>query len=285
METDPPALPLHVVEKAVAAALREDLGTAGDITSAATIPASATATATFGVRKAGVIAGLPLAEAAFQQIDPSVQFVALVRDGDRVEPGTVIARVSGNARAILAAERVALNYLGRLSGIATATAALVDRVAGTDARILDTRKTTPNLRVFEKYAVRCGGGVNHRFGLYDAVLIKDNHIAVAGGVTAAVGKARAAVGDSIKIEVETTNLAEVEEAIAAGADTIMLDNMSLEEMRAAVQLVAGRAVTEASGNVTLDRIAAIAETGVDTISSGSITHSAPNLDIGLDVVI
>ena len=285
MDANSPVLPLSLIIGAVTAALQEDLGRAGDITSAATIPPDATAVATFGARKPGVIAGLPIAESTFRQIDPSVRFTPLVRDGDRVEAGAIVARVEGNARAILGGERVALNYLGRLSGIATATAALVDRVRHTKAKILDTRKTTPGLRAFEKYAVRCGGGVNHRFGLYDAVLIKDNHIAVAGGVAPAIRKARAAVGPGIRIEVETGTLAEVAEAIAEGPDTIMLDNMSLDDMRAAVALIAGRAVTEASGNVTLESVATIAGTGVDTISSGWITHSAPALDLGLDIRI
>lgn len=285
MEDTLPVLPLSLIIEAVKAALQEDLGSAGDITSAATIPADATAVATFGARKAGVIAGLPIAESTFRAIDPSVRFTPLLRDGDRIGAGGIAARVEGNARAILAGERVALNYLCHLSGIATATAALVERVRHTRAKILDTRKTTPNLRVFEKYAVRCGGGVNHRFGLYDAVLIKDNHIAVAGGVAAAIRKARAAVGAGVRIEVETATLAEVAEAIGEGPDVVMLDNMSLDDMRAAVALIAGRAVTEASGNVTVERVAAIAETGVDTISSGWITHSAPALDLGLDVTI
>jgi nicotinate-nucleotide pyrophosphorylase (carboxylating) len=278
-----PVLPHSLVIGAVKAALDEDLGRAGDITSAATIPATATATAAFVARKPGVVSGLPIVETTFREVDSSVRFLAVLRDGDPVAAGGVIARVEGNARAILAAERVALNYLCHLSGIATATAALVARVGHTTARILDTRKTTPGLRLFEKYAVRCGGGANHRIGLHDAVLIKDNHIVVAGGVAEAVRKARAAVGANVKVEVEVTSLAELAEAMAEGPDIVMLDNMSLDAMREAVRVVAGRAVTEASGNVTLETVAAIAETGVDTISSGWITHSAPALDIGLDV--
>jgi nicotinate-nucleotide pyrophosphorylase (carboxylating) len=278
-----PVLPLSLVIGAVKAALDEDLGRAGDITSAATIPATATATAAFVARKPGVVSGLAIVKTTFREVDPSVRFLAVLRDGDPVAAGGVIARVEGNARAILAGERVALNYLCHLSGIATATAALVARVGHTKARILDTRKTTPGLRLFEKYAVRCGGGANHRIGLHDAVLIKDNHIAVAGGVAEAVRKARAAVGAGVKVEVEVTSLTEHAAAMAEGPDNGKLDNKSLGDMREAVRVVAGRAVTEASGNVTLETVAAIAETGVDTISSGWITHSAPALDIGLDV--
>jgi nicotinate-nucleotide pyrophosphorylase (carboxylating) len=285
MPKDLPVLPLSLMLEAVKAALREDIGVAGDITSAATIPAEATATAAFVARMPGVVAGLPIVEYTFREVDPSILFLPEVRDGGLVSAGDVIARVDGFARGILTAERVALNFLCHLSGIATATAALVARVAHTKARILDTRKTTPGLRAFEKYAVRCGGGVNHRYGLYDAVLIKDNHIAVAGGVAEAIRKARAAVGAAVKVEVEVTSLAELAEAMAEEPDVVMLDNMTLDDMRAAVGYVAGRAVTEASGNVTLATVAAIAETGVDTISSGWITHSAPSLDIGLDVEV
>jgi nicotinate-nucleotide pyrophosphorylase (carboxylating) len=273
-----------LVEHVVHAALAEDLGAAGDITSAATIPSDARATATFGARKPGTLAGLPLAEATFRAVDPSVTFAYVLRDGDRVAAGGIAARVAGNARAILAAERVALNYLCHLSGIATATAALVDRVKHTKAGILDTRKTTPGLRTLEKYAVVCGGGHNHRIGLYDAILIKDNHIAVAGGVAAAIHSARAHAPD-MKLEVEVATLAELAEALPEHPDIVMLDNMSPATMREAVRLVAGRAKLEASGNVTLETVGEIAETGVDFISSGWITHSAPALDLGLDVVI
>jgi nicotinate-nucleotide pyrophosphorylase (carboxylating) len=285
MTTNLPVLPLSLIIEAVKAALNEDLGRQGDITSAATIPPDARAAAAFGARKAGVLAGLPIVDGAFRAVDPSIRFSPLLRDGSRVAAGAVIARVEGNARAILAAERVALNYLCHLSGIATATTALVDRVKHTKAKILDTRKTTPGLRAFEKYAVRCGGGVNHRFGLYDAVLIKDNHIAIAGGVARAIRAARAAVGAGVKVEVEVGNLGQLAEAMTEGPDIVMFDNMPLDEMREAVRIVGGRSVTEASGNVTLETVAAIAETGVDTISSGWITHSAPALDIGLDVAV
>jgi nicotinate-nucleotide pyrophosphorylase (carboxylating) len=279
-----PALDPSLVIAAVRAALAEDLGQAGDITSAATIPAAASAIATFGARKAGVIAGLPLAEAAFRQVDPLVKFEAVLHDGDKVAAGAVVARVEGNARAIVAAERVALNYLCHLSGIATATAALVTAVKHTRAVILDTRKTTPGLRVLEKYAVACGGGQNHRMGLHDAILIKDNHVAVAGGVGNAVRAARAHA-PNVKLEIEVGSLAELDEAMREEPDIVMLDNMTLADMREAVKRVAGRARLEASGNVTLETIRPIAETGVDYISSGWITHSAPALDLGLDVVI
>ncbi|CAN5188132.1 carboxylating nicotinate-nucleotide diphosphorylase [soil metagenome] len=277
-------LSADLVERAVRAALDEDLGAAGDITSTATIPMEAQAVATFGSRKPGVVAGLPLAEAAFHAVDPSVRFERILNDGDRVAAGSVVARVSGNARAILAGERVALNYLCRLSGIATATAALVDRVNHTRAVILDTRKTTPGMRVFEKYAVACGGGQNHRMGLHDAILIKDNHIAVAGSVAAAIRAARAHA-PGVRLEIEVASLAELDEAMAERPDIVMLDNMNPADMREAVRRVAGKAKLEASGNVTLETIGPIAETGVDYISSGWITHSAPALDLGLDVVV
>jgi nicotinate-nucleotide pyrophosphorylase (carboxylating) len=279
-----PVLPPVLVNEAVREALVEDLGDTGDITSAAAIPRHALATATFGARKPGILAGLPLAEATFREVDSSVSFESILHDGDNIAGGAVAARVSGNARSILAAERVALNYLCHLSGVATATAALVDRVKHTKARILDTRKTTPGWRAFEKYAVCCGGGTNHRFGLYDAILIKDNHIAVAGGVANAIRAARAAE-PRVKLEVEVASLDQLAEALAENPDIVMLDNMTLADMRAAVKQVAGRALLEVSGNVTLETVAAIAETGVDFISSGWITHSAPALDLGLDVVI
>ena len=281
----PAVLPDVLIAEAVRAALKEDLGRAGDITSAATIPAEAAATADLVARKPGVIAGLAIAAAAFRETDPAIRFTAGAADGDAVEAGAVVATVAGPARAILSAERVALNFLCHLSGIATATAALVARARHTRARICDTRKTTPGLRAFEKYAVRCGGGMNHRFGLDDAILIKDNHIAVAGGVIAAIRAARAAAGHLVKVEIEIDTLDQLAEAMVEGPDAVLLDNMAPHDMREAVQLVAGRAVTEASGNVTLETVAAIAETGVDMISSGWITHSAPILDLALDVVV
>ena len=283
--TDLPQLPSLLVADAVRAALREDLGRAGDITSAATIPATASAEAEFATREAGVLAGLALAEAAFREIDPAIVFTALRRDGDRIGRGDAVARVKGPARAVLSAERVALNYLCHLSGVASATAALVNAVAHTGARICDTRKTLPGLRTFEKYAVRCGGGWNHRFGLDDAILIKDNHIAVAGGVVVAIERARAHAGHMVRLEVEVDTLAMLAEAMTARPDAVLLDNMPPAVLREAVALVAGRAITEASGSITLATVASVAESGVDYISSGWITHSAPSLDLGLDVVV
>lgn len=279
MPTPPPA---GVVEDAIRRALAEDLGDAGDITTNATIAANATSRAVIAARKPGTIAGLDVAARVFALAGKGVIVTARASDGDRVGAGTVLLELSGATRTILSGERVALNFLGRLSGIATATAEIVTVVAHTKARICCTRKTTPGLRAFEKYAVRCGGGVNHRFGLYDAILIKDNHIAAAGGVAKAVEAARRAAGHMVKIEVETDTLAQVDEALAAKADVIMLDNMTPAEMRTAVNKVASRAVTEASGSVTRATAPAIAETGVDLISVGWITHSAPNLDVGLD---
>jgi nicotinate-nucleotide pyrophosphorylase (carboxylating) len=280
-----PELPTLLVEDAVRNALKEDLGRAGDITTAATIPEEAVASALLVARKPGVLAGMPLATAAFRMLDPDIRITAEKNDGDRLDAGMPIARIEGRARPMLSAERVALNYLCHLSGIATATAKMVDAVAGIGTRICDTRKTTPGLRRLEKYAVRCGGGVNHRLGLYDAILIKDNHIAVAGGVGAAIRAARAAAGKSVKVEIEVDDLAQLDEALAAGPDIIMLDNMEPALMQQAVARIAGRAVVEASGNVTLETVRAIAETGVNLISSGWITHSAPALDIALDVEI
>jgi nicotinate-nucleotide pyrophosphorylase (carboxylating) len=282
---DPPFLPAHLVAGAVRAALQEDLGRAGDITSIATIPADARASAVIAARQPGTLAGLPLAAAVFAETDPGVRCVGLKRDGDNLKAGTVIARVDGPARAILAAERVALNFLGHLSGIATETARLVRLVAHTSVRICCTRKTTPGLRAFEKHAVRCGGGSNHRFGLDDAILIKDNHIAVAGGVAEAIRRARAFAGHLVKLEVEVDDLDQLAEALGAGPDAVLLDNMPPEMLRKAVAMVAGRAVTEASGGIAPDTVAAVAETGVDYISAGWITHSAPALDLGLDVEV
>jgi len=284
-KADLPVLPAHLVAEAVSAAFKEDLGRAGDITSLATIPENANAKAVIAVRKPGTLAGLPLAACAFAEIGPGIKFTALKRDGDRLKPGDTVARVEGPARAILAGERVALNFLCHLSGIATETAKLVGLVAHTQARICCTRKTTPGLRALEKYAVRCGGGSNHRFGLDDAILIKDNHIAVAGGVAKAIERARAFAGHLVKVEVEVDDLDQLREALGAAPDAILLDNMKPAMLRKAVGLVAGRAATEASGGITPDSVAAIAETGVDYISSGWITHSAPALDLGLDIVI
>ncbi len=271
-----------LVEPVVRRALEEDLGRAGDVTSDLIVPAERRLTARLVARKAGTTAGLIAAECAFALVDPSLKVRIDIGDGSRAQAGALLATVEGPARSILTAERVALNFVGHLSGVATATRALVDAVAGTKARIVCTRKTTPGLRVLEKYAVRCGGGFNHRFGLDDAVLIKDNHLAAAGGITPAVERVRAGLGHVVKIELEVDSLAQLDEALALGVDTILLDNMSLEALARAAVLAKGRAVLEASGNVTLATVRAVAETGVDYISSGAITHSAPNLDVGLD---
>jgi nicotinate-nucleotide pyrophosphorylase (carboxylating) len=279
------ALPTLLIDDAVRQALAEDLGRAGDITTQATIPDSATATATLVARAAGVICGLDIARAAFRQIDPTIGFESWETDGARVEKGAALARIDGSARAILSAERVALNYLGRLSGVASLTAQYVERVAHTKARICDTRKTTPLLRAFEKYAVRCGGGANHRFGLDDAVLIKDNHIAVAGGVVPALRAAKRYAGHLVKIEIEVDTLDQLRDVLAEGADVVLLDNMPLPTLREAVTLVKGAMICEASGGVSLETVGAIAETGVDLISVGALTHSAPVLDVALDIEI
>jgi len=278
--TRPP--PSLLIEAQLRAALEEDLGRAGDITSQLTISADTMASARLVARKPGHIAGLICAQAAFRLIDPSVDFTVSAPDGSAVAAGDVLATVQGPARALLTAERVALNFLGPLSGTATATAALVKAVEGTAARIVCTRKTIPGLRALQKYAVRCGGGFNHRFGLDDAAMVKDNHIQAAGGLGPAVARLRAGLGHMVKIEVEVDRLDQLAEALALGVDTILLDNMSLEQLRQAVAMAAGKAVLEASGNVTLATVRGIAETGVDYISSGALTHSAPNLDIGLD---
>jgi len=270
----------------VTRALAEDLGRAGDVTSTATIPADARGGALVVARQPGVIAGLPLVETVFRKLAPGIEIAAHARDGAVVGARDVLMTIAGNARAILAGERVALNFLGHLSGIATATAAFVAHVAHTSTRVTCTRKTTPGLRALQKYAVRCGGGFNHRFGLDDAMLIKDNHIAVAGSIRAVLERARAVAGHLVKIEIEVDTLDQLREVIdAGGADVVLLDNMDAATLRRAVELVAGRLVTEASGGITLDTVGAIAESGVDYVSSGAITHSAPNLDVALDVAI
>lgn len=276
-----------LVEPIVRTALLEDLGRAGDITTDSIVPADATATARLNARKDGRVAGLEAALTAFRLLDPGVS-VALERaDGDDVPPGGTIATLTGKARALLTAERTALNLMGRLSGIATATRGLVRAVEGTKARIVCTRKTTPGLRVLEKHAVRLGGGFNHRFGLDDAVLIKDNHIAVAGGVRAAVERVRASVGHMVKVEVEVDTLGQLDELLGLPAalpvDVVLLDNMDPDTLRRAVRMIDGRLLAEASGNVTPATVRAIAESGVDMISCGWLTHSAPNLDLGLDM--
>lgn len=281
----PAHLPRLLVERAVAAALEEDLGLAGDLTSQATLAPDALATASLSAREAGVIAGLNLAAAAFRLVGDGVVFTPALADGDRVKAGGLVASVSGPARLVMSAERVALNFLNHLSGVASLTRIYADAVAGTDAQICDTRKTTPGLRAFEKYAVRCGGGANHRYSLDDAILIKDNHIAVAGSVTAAYKAAEAFAGHLVAIEIEVQTLAELEEALAAGARIVLLDNMDNELLRQAVALNKGRAKLEASGGVKLDRVRSIAETGVDFISTSQITMAAVPLDLGLDVEI
>lgn len=275
-------LPPFLVERAVAAALEEDLGQAGDITTDPIIPPHATGEAEIVARKDGVIAGLDLAAASFKALDPDAQFVADVADGAHVAAGARLARVQGKARALLSAERVALNYLGHLSGIATLTAAYVEAIEGTKARIACTRKTTPGLRAFEKYAVRAGGGINHRFGLYDAVLVKDNHIAAAGGLAQALAKLRARIGHLVKVEVEVDTLDQLDEALHFPIDAVLLDNMDVATLKKAVAMVDGRVLTEASGGVNLQTVRKIAETGVDLISVGALTHSAPRLDLALE---
>ena len=268
------------IDEAVVRALAEDIGS-GDVTTRATVGSAAVARAVIAARRPGVLAGIPVALRVFERVDPAVRATATCGDGARVARGDVVMQIEGPARGILTAERVVLNFLGHLSGIATATADIVAAVAHTAARVCDTRKTTPGLRAFEKYAVRCGGGVNHRMGLYDQFLIKDNHIAAAGGIANAVSAARAAA-PGLKLEVEVETLEQLDEALNAGVDQVLLDNMDPVEMKEAVTRVAGRAVTEASGSITLSAAAAIAETGVDLLSVGWITHSAPSLDFGLD---
>jgi nicotinate-nucleotide pyrophosphorylase (carboxylating) len=282
--------PAALIDEAIARALAEDLGRAGDITTEATVDAGSRSSARIVARRPGTISGLPIARRVFARLDADVRFEAGAADGDAVEAGAIVARLSGSSRALLTGERVALNFLGHLSGIATATRALVDAVAGTGAAIVDTRKTTPGLRALEKYAVRCGGGGNHRFGLDDAVLIKDNHLVAAGGVAEAIRRARARAGHMVKIECEVKTLAELEKALGERVDALLLDNMTPEELRAAVARVreragngaSGRVLTEASGGITLANVRAVAESGVDLISVGWITHSAPCLDVALD---
>jgi nicotinate-nucleotide pyrophosphorylase (carboxylating) len=275
-------LPAFFIEPAVRAALVEDLGRAGDITTEATIPAEAKARVVIRAREDGRIAGLDCARMAFRLMDANLRVAVQMPDGSDVMPGDIVAAIEGSARAIITAERVALNFLGHLSGVATATREIARAIEGTKARVCCTRKTTPGLRALEKYAVRAGGGMNHRFGLDDAVLIKDNHIAVAGGVAKAITRARARAGHMVKIEVEVDTLDQLEEALATGVEVVLLDNMTPDELAHAVKLVGGRAITEASGRVTAKTAPAIAAAGVDLISCGWITHSAPCLDLGLD---
>jgi nicotinate-nucleotide pyrophosphorylase (carboxylating) len=275
-------LPDLLIAPIVQAALAEDLGRAGDVTSQACVAADTRLRAVFVARNTGVIAGLACARLAIAALDPSADFKAVAEDGTRVGAGEKLAWVDANARALLSAERVGLNLMGRLSGVATLTRAYVDAIEGTGAMIADTRKTTPGLRALEKYAVRCGGGMNHRFGLDDAILIKDNHIAACGSVGEAVRRAKAAAGHLMKVEVEIDGLGQLEDALKYGPDVVMLDNFSLDDLAEAVGRAAGRAVLEASGGVTLETVRAIAETGVGVISVGALTHSASVLDIGLD---
>jgi nicotinate-nucleotide pyrophosphorylase (carboxylating) len=271
-----------MIEPLVCNALREDLGRAGDLTTNAIVPVDLQAHAVLRAREQGVVAGLDLAKLAFAMIDPDINVQVEIGDGAIAAPGSVIASVRGPARGILTSERTALNFLGHLSGVATATASLTLAVQGTKAKIVCTRKTTPGLRAIEKYAVRAGGGANHRFGLDDAILIKDNHIALAGSITEALRRARALAGHLVKIEVEVDNLEQLQEALGEGADAVLLDNMSLEMLAKAVARASGRAITEASGRITPASAPAIAATGVDLISAGWLTHSSPALDIGLD---
>jgi nicotinate-nucleotide pyrophosphorylase (carboxylating) len=272
------------IDEAVHRALDEDLGRAGDITSIATVPEATPARAIMVARQAGVIAGLPLAVATFQKLSPEIRIEPHVRDGASVEKGMKVMTIAGPARAVLTGERTALNFVGRLSGIATVTADYVRHTAGTRMRICCTRKTTPGLRALEKYAIRCGGGFNHRFGLDDAILIKDNHIAVAGGVRLVLERARATTGHLVKVEIEVDTLDQLREVLDTGlADVVLLDNMDIATLREAVKLASGRVVLEASGGLTFSSIAAIAATGVDYASSGALTHSAPNFDVALDI--
>jgi len=270
------------VERLIDLALEEDVAH-GDITTEATVPESCCAEATIVARQRGVMAGLPVAEAVFLRVDSTIEFAGQADEGDVVEPGTTLAEVSGRARSILAAERTALNFLQQLSGVATATSSLWALIADTDAKLVDTRKTVPGMRALQKYAVRIGGGRNHRFHLADAVLIKDNHIAACGGIGEAVRAARERVPHTMRIEVEVQGLAQLREALDAEADIIMLDNMDTTEMSQAVAFTEGRALLEASGCISADSIVAVARTGVDLISCGAITHSAPALDISLEL--
>jgi len=272
-----------LIEPIVRAALLEDLGRAGDITTEAIVPQDAEVEAVIAARQPGVVAGLDAALLAFELIDPALRIERICGDRAQISRGDIVARISGSARGVLSAERTALNLLSRMSGIATATRALADAVAGTKAKIVCTRKTTPGLRVLEKEAVRLGGGANHRFGLDDAMLIKDNHIVLAGGVRPALERAKRHAGHLVKIELEVDTLGQLAEALAVGVDAVLLDNMTPEMMRRAVAMVDGRAITEASGRITRDTAPAVAATGVDLISCGWITHSAPILDLGLDI--
>ncbi len=277
-------LPDLLIEPIVRDALREDLGLAGDVTASAVIQPKARFRAEFKAREPGISAGIDCARLAMEMMDHQVRFETLLPDGSAVKAGDVIARVEGKARAILAAERVALNLLCHLSGVATLTSQYVETVSGLKAKIACTRKTLPNLRALQKHAVRCGGGHNHRYGLDDAILIKDNHIAICGGVDEAMKRAKAGVGHTMKIEIEVDSIAQLKQALPYGPDVLLLDNFSLDMYAEAVKLAAGKTILEASGGVNLETVRKIAETGVDVISVGALTHSAPNFDIGLDAV-
>lgn len=276
------SLPYLLVEQAVRAGLLEDLGRAGDITSEAVIPESSRTMCVLEAREPGVVAGLDFARTAFSLIDPAIKFTTLLADGTRLQPGDVIATIEGPSRGILSAERVALNFLGHLSGIATATRGIADAIAHTKARITCTRKTMPGLRFAQKYAVRCGGGANHRFGLDDAILIKDNHVAIAGGIRNVLRAAKKSAGHLVKIELEVDSLMQLGEALDEGVDVVLLDNFDLPSLREAVALIDGRAISEASGRISPATAAAIAETAVDYLSAGWLTHTVRVLDIGLD---
>ena len=271
-----------IIEPLVRMALAEDLGRAGDITSDSTVPESARAAVVIAAREDGRIAGMDIAEAAFRMVDPNLTVTRLIREGADVKKGDEVMKVEGRARSILTAERVALNFMGHMSGVATLTLKMVRAVGNHKAKIAATRKTLPGLRAVQKYAVMIGGGIPHRYGLDDAVLIKDNHIAMSGGVRNAIRNAKAHIGHTVKIEVEVDTLDQLAEVLEEGVDIVMLDNMTNDQMRKAVEMASGRAVIEASGGVTLARIPEIAATGIDLISSGAITHSVPNFDVGLD---
>ncbi len=278
-----PPLPAVLIEDVVRRALEEDLGRGGDVTTDALVAPGGAAAARIVARADGRVAGVDVATAVFRMLDPAAQVTVTTRDGGDAAADDEIMRIEATARCLLTGERTALNFLGRLSGVATLTRAYVAAVAGSGARVADTRKTTPGLRALEKYAVRCGGGANHRFGLDDAVLIKDNHLLAAGGVRPALERVRAVVGHTVKVEVEVDTLEQLEEALAVGVDAVLLDNMSPQELARAVAVVAGRALCEASGGITLETAAAVAATGVDLISVGALTHSAPALDLSLEL--
>lgn len=277
-------LPDLLIEPIIRDALKEDLGLAGDVTASAVVPPKARFKAEFRAREAGISAGIDCARIAMNLMDPQIRFETLLPDGSPVKKGNVIARIEGNARAILAAERVALNLLCHLSGVATLTAQYVSAIEGLKSKIVCTRKTMPLLRGLQKHAVKCGGGHSHRYGLDDAILIKDNHIAICGGVGPAMERAKAGVGHTMKIEIEVDSIAQLKEALPYGPDVLLLDNFSLDMYAEAVKLASGKAILEASGGVNMATVRGIAETGVDVISVGALTHSAPNFDIGLDAV-